>query len=110
MSGTSSVVLIEPNDELRGVYAAALRESRFTVIAVPDCAAAHYVIGGVALKRVHPDQELDQGTGGELAVAVLGDERLAGAPVDEQRADYGRPGDPLHLLFHSQRGGLWFRR
>jgi len=47
MSGTSSVVLIEPNDELRGVYAAALRESRFTVIAVPDCAAAHYVIAEI---------------------------------------------------------------
>jgi CheY-like chemotaxis protein len=48
MSGSSSVVLlIEPNDELRGVYAAALRGSSFTVVAVPDCAAAHYVIAEI---------------------------------------------------------------
>ena len=47
MSGTSSVVLNEPNDELRGVYAAALRNSGFTVVAIPDCAAAHYVIAEI---------------------------------------------------------------
>jgi DNA-binding response OmpR family regulator len=47
MSGTSSVVLIEPNDDLRAVYASALRDSGFIVVAVPDCAAADYVIAEI---------------------------------------------------------------
>jgi CheY-like chemotaxis protein len=45
MSGTSSVVLlIEPTDEPRTVYADALRGSGFTVIVVPDCQAALYAL------------------------------------------------------------------
>jgi two-component system, chemotaxis family, chemotaxis protein CheY len=48
MSGTSSVVLlIEPNDDSRAVYAAALRNAGFTVIVTPDCAAGLYALAEV---------------------------------------------------------------
>jgi CheY-like chemotaxis protein len=48
MSGTSSVVLlIEPNDDSRAVYAAALRKAGFTVVATPDCASGLYAVAEV---------------------------------------------------------------
>jgi len=48
MSGTSSVVLlIEPNEDSRHVYADALRDAGFTVVMAPDCAAGRYALAEV---------------------------------------------------------------
>jgi two-component system phosphate regulon response regulator PhoB len=41
------VLLIEPDDDSRSVYATALRDAGFTVIAVPDCAAGLYAIAEI---------------------------------------------------------------
>jgi len=48
MSGTSSVVLlIDPNDSSRIVYADALRNAGFTVVMAPDCAAGLYALAEI---------------------------------------------------------------
>jgi CheY-like chemotaxis protein len=53
MSLTSSVVLlIEPDDDSRAIFAAALRDAGFTVVMPPDCAAGLYALTEVTPQLV----------------------------------------------------------